>query len=772
MVTKQKFFSALGHTAVAATFLILAGYSLAYLTAPPIGFLCSPSGQITEIYVPTSTTPALEIGDRLLQVGAIAWPAYVADWQLKLYDAARLGESIPLLVERNGSQLSIPWTYPEMSSGELTARLISGWWLAYVFWATAALTLVTVRPRDTRCWSLIAFGLVTAIWQAAGSGPSRLHLWQANWVLRAAVWLSVPVYWQLHWNFPRALRDLPGRFWHVAYGIAVLLAAAEWFRLLPDQLYPLGLISALVGSAVMLALHAAIRPDERRDAGLLIVALVAAVLPTVIIGILGVFSTLPSLVLGSAQLTLPLLPLAYYLITYRRRIPDLEVRADPVAIAYLYATVLGSAWLALFLVVGLWTPPPSLWMLACLAISLLSAFVTGRYYGRFRSVVEQRLFGVRLPSAQLLERHAASIKTSVTMRDLEHLHTVEVLPSLLVRQAALLRCRDNLGTVSREPAAIEILYAFGLTATELPAAGDVPALLADAGHYRPSTATPCTWARLVLPLQLGADVSGLWLCGRRDPDDFYASIEIRTLQALADQTAVALANMEYRQQLQALYRADVNRQEAQLTRLARDLHDDLLNSLIALMLKVDERAVGPEFLEGYRALTARLRQTISAFRPIVMSCSLAMALNDLVEQLAEQHREGPQLSCDVPLNDIRYSTEVEEHLFRIAQQAMENAIRHACAHTVSLHGSLETDRVDLTIEDDGAGFAAGEVFDLPALMARHHYGLAGMYERAALIDAQVHITSAHGKGTQIRVVWAKASVALADGHPARLAADI
>ncbi len=62
---------------------------------------------------------------------------------------------------------------------------------------------------------------------------------------------------------------------------------------------------------------------------------------------------------------------------------------------------------------------------------------------------------------------------------------------------------------------------------------------------------------------------------------------------------------------------------------------------------------------------------------------------------------------------------------------------------------------DLGSGNNGVGFAAGEALDLPGLLAHKHFGLAGMFERAALIDAQVSIESKTGAGTQVRVGWEK-----------------
>jgi two-component system sensor histidine kinase DegS len=104
---------------------------------------------------------------------------------------------------------------------------------------------------------------------------------------------------------------------------------------------------------------------------------------------------------------------------------------------------------------------------------------------------------------------------------------------------------------------------------------------------------------------------------------------------------------------------------------------------------------------------------------------------------------------------VRYPPEVELHLFRIVQQACQNAIQHAEAGLICIHGQFEPDKVELLVGDDGKGFTMGEDSRLSWLLANHHYGLATMHERAALIGACIQISSSPGQGTQIRVVWEK-----------------
>jgi signal transduction histidine kinase len=148
---------------------------------------------------------------------------------------------------------------------------------------------------------------------------------------------------------------------------------------------------------------------------------------------------------------------------------------------------------------------------------------------------------------------------------------------------------------------------------------------------------------------------------------FLPQPDVAALRAIADQTAITLAHLLQTEQLRGLYQANIARQEAERAQLARDLHDEILNELGVL-------AKSPSAAErNYARIVQRVRQMISDLRPVMLNYSLGTALEQRGDDLAE--RAGPTVSIRVELGDSspRYPAHVEEHLFRIVQQACENA---------------------------------------------------------------------------------------------------
>jgi signal transduction histidine kinase len=108
----------------------------------------------------------------------------------------------------------------------------------------------------------------------------------------------------------------------------------------------------------------------------------------------------------------------------------------------------------------------------------------------------------------------------------------------------------------------------------------------------------------------------------------------------------------------------------------------------------------------------------------------------------------------------RYPAVVELHIFRIVQQAVTNAVRHARATMITISGHLQTGALQITVQDNGIGLPDRNYLELAGLLKRKHFGLAGMHERAAIIGAQLAIESTPETGTTISIAWKQESVEL------------
>jgi signal transduction histidine kinase len=728
------------------TLAILLLFTYAYHFETPFeGFHWDSQGNVTKIYVKDRAEPTLHVGDRLIQIGSVLWKDFQSDLHQQIFAGVQPGEVVPLVVERNGQRLNILWEYPGPTPGEVNDQLFSQGWLAFAFWGVGTLTLLSLRPKDERQKLLVAFNYLTAIWLVIGSGVSRYHIWNSAQLLYMGIWLSVPVYWHLHWLYPLPLGKLPRGVLLAGYLCALVIGLLGWFIYFPEWTLILGFLLAILGSFVLLVLHAVLRPQDRADLRLLIRVAVLALVPSIVIGFVGSFSTLPTGILALSLVSLPLLPFAYLYTAFRRRLGGLEIRVNRLLSIYFFVVLLGALVLPVAVLAAIRVHATDSIILVDVGLNILTAVLAIFGFPHFQKFVERHWFGIHLPSENLLEIYSAQITASTSLEKLSHVLENEVMTSLLVRKFAFLRAD---GQTLKNLSAVNISI--------VPEEYEYAVLLELAGKYRsPETlraGQPYPWVHLVLPLKVEHNVIGFWLFGRRDPDDYYSQVEISLLQSLANQTAIALSNILQTERLRAMYQANVDRYEEERLRLALDLHDSILNQLAVLQMNLDKPS--QKFQEAYDGLTQRLREIVSDLRPPMLNYGLEPAIRELADNLMERSKDTIHVELNLQTDQNRYESKTELHLFRIVQEACENALRHAQARNIKIFGKLEAQEINLQLQDDGAGFELDDnSLVLDALITQKHFGLAGMQERASIIGAELEINSSPNAGTHIQITW-------------------
>ncbi len=179
----------------------------------------------------------------------------------------------------------------------------------------------------------------------------------------------------------------------------------------------------------------------------------------------------------------------------------------------------------------------------------------------------------------------------------------------------------------------------------------------------------------------------------------------------------------------------VSVQEKERGRLARDLHDQMGQDLSALMLglkRLSRPAARPEFLQ-LQELTGRLLQRVHTIawelRPVALDdLGVHGALSHHLEEWSD--RSGLKVDFESNLEDQRLPDPVGIALYRVAQEALTNVVKHARARTVSLTLQRRSHEAVMAVEDDGAGFVPEDVF--PSSAAKGRLGVLGMKERAAM----------------------------------------
>jgi len=263
-------------------------------------------------------------------------------------------------------------------------------------------------------------------------------------------------------------------------------------------------------------------------------------------------------------------------------------------------------------------------------------------------------------------------------------------------------------------------------------------------------------ALLTVPLIVSHNVYGALALYYAAPHHFSAE-EIDLALSFGQQAALAIENARLRQDVAT------NAVAAERSRLARDLHDSVTQTLFAASLTADVLPVlwersptkGRERLQDLRQLTksalAEMRTLLYELRPQVLTRT---PIRELLEQLGEALRARAQIEVTVVVDVVgTLPPEVQMAFYRIAQEASNNISKHAQAHHAHFHlepRAIAQDGWRLTIQDDGIGF---DIEQQPTTTL----GLDIMQERAETIRATLRVVSQPDTGTTIVVEWTGAT---------------
>jgi two-component system, NarL family, sensor kinase len=228
--------------------------------------------------------------------------------------------------------------------------------------------------------------------------------------------------------------------------------------------------------------------------------------------------------------------------------------------------------------------------------------------------------------------------------------------------------------------------------------------------------------------------------------------------ALISAGALALNLSEHRSaeaKLRALAREVVQSQEDERARLARELHDGVSQALVATKLLIESAQSEPAGAERLQALAlkrlnstlAEVRHLSHALRPALLdTLGLPAALQHLAGEF--DAAGGTRFTARIEGAEVELPEAVKTALFRIAQEALSNAARHAQATAVAVTLRFEPDGgVTLEVRDDGRGFDA----EAAQAVADQGLGLRSMRERAAALGARLELASAPGRGSRLTV---------------------
>jgi two-component system nitrate/nitrite sensor histidine kinase NarX len=251
------------------------------------------------------------------------------------------------------------------------------------------------------------------------------------------------------------------------------------------------------------------------------------------------------------------------------------------------------------------------------------------------------------------------------------------------------------------------------------------------------------------PIRWNGTIVGILNLESAEPN-FYTQQHADLLEAFADHAAIAIRNAQLYGQAQEL--AALKERQ----RLTRDLHDAVSQTLWSASILADVLpAQWEQDIETGRRQLKRLSQltrgALAEMRTLLLeqlpTALTEVSLGELMQFLADSAASRGALQASVSIEgDCQPTAEVQMAFYRIAQEALNNVIRHAEATQITIMGRCSAQSIELTITDNGHGFD-------PASNRPGHLGLSIMQERAEAVGAQVHVSGQPGHGTQVTITW-------------------
>jgi signal transduction histidine kinase len=446
---------------------------------------------------------------------------------------------------------------------------------------------------------------------------------------------------------------------------------------------------------------------------------------------------------------------------------DVAIPSYPIAGFYLVPVTLAALTLRIRVTVGV--------SMICLGLALYVAVIQGRTDGPTITVVcfsvlsgaglialaylfkqVDELYETERSTTEMLESLAAQLQTLQEVVVLDSDRPLSDLLGRVIDQASQLLGSDGCCVYRFDPQldALRIAAATGMPAR----AGDtLPTAERDDLIVRALTErTPVAesgeetaGALLAVPLLVRSEAFGVLALSYREPRPF-TDVDVRLAASFGGQVALAIENARLRDEVEQ------NAAASERSRLARDLHDSVTQSLFAASLKAEavRRRWRPASAEARRNVEdvehltrgalAEMRTLLMEMRPHTLAES---SLGTLLEQLAAATEGRSRVAAQVQVVGVRsLPPDVTVALYRIAQEALHNVDHHSGAAAAWVMLDLSGPVARLTVRDDGKGFDASRV-------TPEHLGLAIMRERAEAAGVEVEVDSELGRGTTVTAVW-------------------
>lgn len=484
-------------------------------------------------------------GEQVFKIGTLTREKAIGDRTVPIYKPFLVGGPVRVEYERDGQRRVVELT---IRGGPQTMANLAALSFPLIFWGMGTICLIFLRPRDERWLALVLFQFDTALWLSAGflawTGQALSPL-----VYHLFVWPFLPLSVHLHLVLP----DAPFKRYHrwilpPLYLLAVVLFVAAQLNLLRDPVSTMAVLAAIIVSLGLLLLRNFMQEDvgARVANRLMLYGVSLGLLPILLLIFLDLTNLDQTmgkfefdLFSGIFMLMAPFWPLTYIYVIYRHQEGVFEFRANRLLGMYGFISLFIMTFPLVHTLAAKWWNSKGLAPeILGLSLSLVSVFLAPWLHSLFQRFIDRRIFHIKYLPNEVISVFAERIPSAFEIKALEDVIVDEILPALLIRQSALYEFQQG---------QIEAIYEQQIEDEERPAdAEELEDLILKAGEYLGHSRRSdgkFSWVRLVIALSTRGKPSGVWLFGRRDPEDYFSRSDVRLLQNLANQIAPVVANL-------------------------------------------------------------------------------------------------------------------------------------------------------------------------------------------------------------------------------------
>jgi signal transduction histidine kinase len=641
--------------------------------------------------------------------------------------------------------------------------------MAALFWVVG-LTLALFAGQDNFPARLLASGWLLAGAAGAAGGPGVFsHFWYAHsfmeisWVFLAFLLVSA----HLHFPAPSlTTRARKAAIWAL-FGLTAILSAMvsiEEFILKPrslslhaagidisDFVYIFFFLAILTSLLLLLMNRFKSRDTEiRRQTGIVLGGTLLGFGPFITLTLLPRILFGPGLDYPDGSVTilfLVLMPLAYIYVIFQRRLLRIDFLINRFVVFFvlslLVMTISFSLAAALALLFNL---PGSLPLIASL-ITLVVFLPSAALQEKAHKWVSRMLYGNYYDHASVTSLLSEKLAQTNDRSTLTTLLTKTLAREMLLYQVALL-LRDGerleLQGDMRQPLSIPVNDPLCQSLQESRCPLRIQDFSDQGAYLNQNPWNQLRWGMLFAPILFENELRGILVLGARQSGDMYPDQDVRIIATVTHQAALALANVQLVETLRDLAQQLVRADEQHRTKVARELHDTVLQDLFIINQRLNNHPWDPEMKEHLGAVIEQLREIIDEQHPKWLKSGLILTLSGLVNDMQRMRGdEGPRIDFMSGVDELDLlAEEISVSIYRIVKEAVVNAWKHAHAGKicVKIEKTL-ANTLCVSVEDDGIG--------LPPLQNSRNgkYGLTNMKERAKMINANLVFSSREGLGT-------------------------